>query len=224
MGYPHCHPRLPALWRARAITLWICGGKRPRRSLRRRRSRATERRTITPFEELLDAVRVDAEWAVAELWRDLHPRLLAYFRASEPGAADDLAADTWVDVARSLPRFEGGEAEFRRFAFTIARRRLTDHRRRRFRRRTDPVATETLAAHPGADDTAAPALGRAALEVIGRLPPDQAEVVLLRVVAGFSAEEVGAIVKKSPGAVRVIQHRALKRLAGLLGENRDEIL
>jgi RNA polymerase sigma-70 factor (ECF subfamily) len=173
---------------------------------------------VHSFDQLLEAVREGEDWAVAELWRDLHPRLLAYFRAAEAGAAEDLAADTWVDVARSLHRFDGGEADFRRFAFTIARRRLSDHRRRRFRRRTDPVATETMADRAGADDPSAAVLGRASLEVIGRLPPEQAEVVLLRVVAGLSAEEVGAIVKKSPGAVRVIQHRALRRLAGLLGE------
>jgi RNA polymerase sigma-70 factor (ECF subfamily) len=176
------------------------------------------RNIARPFDQLLDAVRQGAEWAVAELWRDLHPRLLAYFRAAEPGAAEDLAADTWVDVARSLHRFEGGEEDFRRFAFTIARRRLSDHRRRRFRRRTDPVATETLADRPGTDDPAASALGQAALAVIGRLPPEQAEVVLLRVVAGLGADEVGRMVGKSPGAVRVIQHRALRRLAELLGE------
>ena len=174
-----------------------------------------------PFDQLLEAVRKGADWAVAELWRDLHPRLLAYFRAAEPGAAEDLAADTWVDVARSLHRFEGDETDFRRFAFTIARRRLSDHRRRRFRRRTDPVASETMADRPGTDDPSASVLGKAALEVIGRLPADQAEVVLLRVVAGLSAEEVGAIVKKSPGAVRVIQHRALRRLAALLDREDD---
>jgi RNA polymerase sigma-70 factor (ECF subfamily) len=178
----------------------------------------------TPFDQLLEAVRQGADWAVAELWRDLHPRLLAYFRSAEPAAAEDLAADTWVDVARSLHRFEGGEADFRRFAFTIARRRLSDHRRRRFRRRTDPVATETLAGHAGGDDPAAAALGQEALAVIRRLPPDQAEVVLLRVVAGLGAEEVGAIVGKSPGAVRVIQHRALRRLAALLEQDLPEDL
>jgi RNA polymerase sigma-70 factor (ECF subfamily) len=161
-------------------------------------------------------VRQGADWAVAELWRDLHPRLLTYFRAAEPGAAEDLASDTWVDVARSLHRFEGGETDFRRFAFTIARRRLSDHRRRRFRRRTDPVAGETMADRAAPDDPATAAVGQAALAVIGRLPRDQAEVVLLRVVGGLGAEEVGAIVGKSAGAVRVIQHRALKRLAALL--------
>lgn len=176
-----------------------------------------ERRAIaTAFEQLLDAVRQRADWAVAQLWRDLHPRLLAYFRAAEPGAAEDLAADTWVDVARSLERFSGDETDFRRFAFTIARRRLSDHRRRRLRRRTDVVAVETLSDRPGRDDPADAAIGNAAIAVIGRLPPEQAEVVLLRVVAGLDAAQVGQIVGKSAGTVRVIQHRALKRLAELL--------
>lgn len=177
------------------------------------------REIIDPFEQLLDAVRKGADWAVAQLWRELHPRLLAFFRATEPGAAEDLAADVWIDVARSLHRFEGDEAAFRRFAFTIARRRLIDHRRRRFRRRTDSVSTEVFAEHAAPDDTAAAALGSAALAVIGRLPRDQAEIVLLRVVAGLDAAEVGRIVGKSAGAVRVAQHRALQRLAELLRED-----
>lgn len=173
---------------------------------------------MDPFEPLLAAVRQGEDWAIADLWRDLHPRLLAYFRAAERDAAEDLAADTWVDVARSLHRFEGGEADFRRFAFTIARRRLLDHRRRRFRRRTEPTPAEDFADRPGHEDPAAAALDHQGLAVLGRLPPEQAEVVLLRVVAGLDAAEVGAIVGKSAGAVRVVQHRALKRLAEILAD------
>jgi RNA polymerase sigma-70 factor (ECF subfamily) len=45
------------------------------------------------------------------------------------------------------------------------------------------------------------------------LPRPQAEVVLLRVLAGFSAEDVAEMTGRSPGAVRVLQHRALRRLA-----------
>ena len=75
-----------------------------------------------------------------------------------------------------------------------------------------------FAAHAASDDPAAEASASDALSVIGRLPPDQAEVVLLRVVGGLSAEEVGRIVGKNAGAVRVLQHRGLKRLAEILGE------
>lgn len=48
-----------------------------------------------------------------------------------------------------------------------------------------------------------------------RSPPDQAEVVLLRVVAGLSVEQVAKILGKSAGSVRVAQHRALRRLAAI---------
>jgi RNA polymerase sigma-70 factor, ECF subfamily len=124
-------------------------------------------------------------------------------------------------VARSLDRFEGDEDGFRRFAFTIARRRLLDHRRRRFRRRTDPVPAEDLADLAGGDDPAASALGRQALAVVGQLPGEWADVVLLRVVAGLDAAEVGRIIGKSAGAVRVIQHRALRRLAEIVADDVD---
>ena len=52
-----------------------------------------------------------------------------------------------------------------------------------------------------------------ALRRITQLPPEQAEVVLLRVVAGLSADDVAEILGKSAGNVRVIQHRALAQLA-----------
>jgi len=48
---------------------------------------------------------------------------------------------------------------------------------------------------------------------IMELSPEQAEVVLLRVVGGLSAEDVASILGKTPGNIRVIQHRALTQLA-----------
>jgi RNA polymerase sigma-70 factor (ECF subfamily) len=71
-----------------------------------------------------------------------------------------------------------------------------------------------------------PAASRAeaALAFIAGLPRAQAEVVLLRVVGGLDAAEVGAIVGKTPGAVRVLQHRGLSRLAEqLLREGRKPV-
>ncbi len=55
------------------------------------------------------------------------------------------------------------------------------------------------------------------LTLIASLPPDQAEIIMLRVVAGLDAREVARMVGKSPGAVRVAAHRGLRRLAGLAG-------
>jgi RNA polymerase sigma-70 factor (ECF subfamily) len=51
------------------------------------------------------------------------------------------------------------------------------------------------------------------------LPAEQAEVLMLRVVGGLPVEEVARVVGKRPGTVRVLQHRALRRLASQLRDN-----
>src|SRR5438874_1975745 len=96
------------------------------------------------FDEVLEASRAGAAWGLTAVYRDLHPPILRYLRAMEPSEADDLAADTWVDIVRSLQRFQGDEHGFRAWAFTIARRRLLDFRRMKARRQTDPTSPEAL--------------------------------------------------------------------------------
>jgi RNA polymerase sigma-70 factor (ECF subfamily) len=54
------------------------------------------------------------------------------------------------------------------------------------------------------------------LAAIRRLPPQQAEVLMLRLVAGLATDTIANITGTSPGAVRVAAHRGLKRLAGQL--------
>lgn len=174
------------------------------------------------FEAVLAAAKAGAEWAITALYRDLHPRLLRYLRVQEPNDAEDLASETWLAVASDLPRFEGDEVAFRRWLFTIARHRLIDLRRRTASRRTDLVAGHWLDGLDGTRDTQAEALSglatEAALARIATLPPDQAEVVLLRVLAGLDANDVAEIMGKPPGTVRVLQYRALKRLADTLAQ------
>ena len=54
------------------------------------------------------------------------------------------------------------------------------------------------------------------MRLVEVLPAEQAEVLILRAVAGLSAEEAGSVMAKRPGAIRVLQHRALERLARAL--------
>lgn len=73
---------------------------------------------------------------------------------------------------------------------------------------------------PGGQDTAAAALEtlstERALALIGRLPREQAEAVLLRVVVGLDGPAAARVLGKRPGAVRTAAHRGLKGLAELL--------
>lgn len=178
--------------------------------------------TDSNFEGILAAARLGEQWAIAAIWRDVHPRLLRYLRVAVAGGAEDAASDIWLDVAAGLGRFSGDRHAFLRWTFTICRRRVIDAGRRDGRRRTDAVPQDVLEARSCAGDgglEARVALD-AALGHLARLPRDQAEVILLRVVVGLDVDSVGEILGKRPGTVRVLQHRGLERLAAELGRER----
>ena len=190
------------------------------------RVRATERTADLGFPALLAAAGEGQQAALGVIFRTYQPRLLRYLRAQESQMADDLAAEVWLAVARGLDGFTGDEVGFRGWIFTIARHRLIEHRRRQARRRTDPVPTERLdraVEHGFGGDPAwlvVEQLG--AQQTIERLTadlaPDQAEALLLRVLGGFEVAEVARIMGRSPGNVRVLCHRALKRLGTRMSE------
>src|SRR5215207_5640305 len=175
----------------------------------------------TDFPSVLAAASHGADWALEAIYRGMNPGLMCYLRAKEPNEADDLATDIWITVTRHLAEFNCDESGFRAWTFRIAKRRVADHRRKRDRRRTDPLPPEPLAGCSGDDDPAASVID--ALDAQGMvirwvrvLSPAQAEVLLLRVVCGLRVDEVATTVGRSQGAVRVLQHRALKRLGEIL--------
>src|SRR4029079_747212 len=81
-----------------------------------------------PFERVLTAARAGEGWALAELFRDLHPRIRRYLNSLAPSVADDIASDTWLDVVRSLDRFRGDASNLRALAFSYARTHLGEVR------------------------------------------------------------------------------------------------
>jgi RNA polymerase sigma-70 factor (ECF subfamily) len=178
------------------------------------------------FERVLAGAVDGDERCFAVIWRELQPALLRYLRVVARGAADDVASETWLDVVQTLGRFRGDEHGFRAWVFTIARHRALDWQRRSIRQQAAPMPADLLAHQPAPDDPAASALEslstEAALALVGGLPLAQAEVVLLRVVAGLDVTQVACIVGKRPGAVRVLAHRGLRRLAEQLAAQAPE--
>jgi RNA polymerase sigma-70 factor, ECF subfamily len=148
---------------------------------------------------------------------------LRYLRVTAPDAAEDIAAETWTYVIRGLAGFRGDEGSWRAWLFTTARRRAID-RARQLRRRPVTSLEALPEGHPGLSEPDAGDLAvenlqtRAALAAVAKLAPLQAEVIMLRVVAGLDTETVAAMLGRSTGAVRVASHRGLRRLAGMLGE------
>lgn len=169
-----------------------------------------------PFDDLLAAAQKGDAGAFGALYRTFGPLVHRFFRVQQPAEAEDLTSEVFVSVAESLHRFAGDEAAFRGWVFTIAHRRLIDHRRRWARRQSHMQALWSRRAEaPGnvEDEAVAMLATGAALSLIAGLPPAQAEVLLLRVVADLSSEQIGRIVGRRSDAVRALQHRALRRLA-----------
>ncbi len=170
---------------------------------------------------MLARAAVGDEDAFGFLWQDLQPRLLRYFSVIAPAAAEDLASETWLKVVRAIGRFYGDEPAFRAWVFTIARHVALDWRRQATREPTNPLPVGDRTVLTAPDDPAATALEgmstRAALNLVATLPPDQAEAIILRVVAGLDVSQVAELMGKRLGTVRVLTHRGLRRLAEQLG-------
>jgi RNA polymerase sigma-70 factor (ECF subfamily) len=155
---------------------------------------------------------------VTALWRIYHPQVLRLLIAKRSASPEDVASQVWMDVSRSLNRFDGDGTDFRRWVFTIASRRSIDGHRRRKRHRADSIdARHAEIAALGTERAfeANDSLNRA-LAIVGQLSPSTAEAVMLRVVYDLSVAQVAEVMGRSEGAVRVLVHRGLSRLRDLV--------
>jgi RNA polymerase sigma-70 factor, ECF subfamily len=168
------------------------------------------------FGVTLASAQAGDEAAFACIFRAVQPALLRYLRVITPDP-EDVAGDTWLQVVAGLARFRGDEQAFRAWLFTIARHRAADAGRSRSRRPAVPLdiseAAQQLTSPDAADQAMEAVSTQAAMALIASLPHDQAEIIMLRVVAGLDARDVARIVGKTPGAVRVAAHRGLRQLA-----------
>jgi RNA polymerase sigma-70 factor (ECF subfamily) len=144
--------------------------------------------------------------------------LLRYLRVRSKTGYEDVAAETWLQVVRDLSSFIGTADGFRAWLFTVARHRAVDAARAAAARPAVLVPDiDEAGPHPTARSADLDALEQMSTEravaLVRKLPPEQAEMVMLRVVAGLDVPVVAQIVGKSPGAVRVSVHRGLRALA-----------
>jgi RNA polymerase sigma-70 factor (ECF subfamily) len=177
------------------------------------------------FPQVLSAAIEGADWAWAELYRATAPSLLRFLTTQGAAEPEDVVAECFVQLVRNLHTFRGDEAAFRAWAFTVARSRLIDTWRASGRRPVSatgnvPETIDRLQHHeaPGADLEQREWV----LEVLATLTPDQRAVVTLRLLDQFSVEETAQIIGKSPGAVKVLQNRAVKALRRTL-EGRPQL-
>ncbi|MFB9838911.1 sigma-70 family RNA polymerase sigma factor [Actinoallomurus acaciae] len=164
--------------------------------------------------------------AVESLIGRVRPMIVRYCRArlgrvsGQYHIADDVAQEVCIAVLGALPRYRDMGRPFASFVFGIASHKIADALRSAIRA---AVPTEDLPdgpdEGPGPEETVVRYIeAERARDLLDRLPEHQRELVLLRVVAGLSAEETGNVLGMSAGAVRVAQHRAIARLRAMASE------
>jgi RNA polymerase sigma factor (sigma-70 family) len=172
------------------------------------------------FEIVAAAARAGDAWALERLYASLAPAVTGFFRLQRVAEPEDLTSEVFIGVLRNLHAFRGDEAHFRSWVFTIAYRRLADHRRAAGRR---PVVWP-LGDSPDLADLAVDVeadvdrlLGtRRVRALCDRLPAGQRDVLLLRLVGKMTIDEIAQAIGRSPGAVKALQRRGLTTLTGVV--------
>lgn len=149
----------------------------------------------------------------------ISPAVLGYFRARGVNDAEALTQDVFVDVLPRLATVTGGRTGLRTFIFSVAHARLVDHHRRA--ERTPYLAEydprDDVRYVPSAEDEVLSSLGGIAGS-LSQLNEEQREVLVLRIVADLSIEQVARIMNKTPGAIKQLQRRGLSALRELVTE------
>jgi RNA polymerase sigma-70 factor (ECF subfamily) len=164
--------------------------------------------------------------AIDSLIRQIRPMVLRYCRArlgrisGHHHVADDVAQEVCIALVSALPRYQDMGRPFASFVYGIASHKVADAMRSAANL---AIPTEDLPDEaddrPGPEETAVAYLEAERVRaLLRRLPRQQRELLVLRVLAGLSAQETGNELGMSAGAVRVAQHRALARLRAIVGE------
>ena len=149
-----------------------------------------------------------------------------YHRLGGWEAAEDATSQVFTNVLAALPRYRAGDraGSFRAWLFTIAHNVVCNLRRvdqqRRLRPLDDAVTVHDAAPSPESAAEAAET-ARAVRMVLKELSPEQRQVVELR-LAGLTEVEIGRVLGRKPGAIRMTQYRAALRIRALLGPRREE--
>jgi RNA polymerase sigma-70 factor (ECF subfamily) len=200
------------------------GGPGRRRELRQRRT--TPMFASEELRELIERAKGQDPTAISELYGRYAAMVLRYIhlRVAELELAQDLTQEVFIKVINGIERFEyRDEKAFLGWLYTIAANVLSSHQRRRRVLSTPFDTRDDLVDQRSQDDARAITERVAIRQALGQLTPDQQQVVALRFFADMSNSEIAGLLRRTEGAVKAIQHRALQSLQKILNREAEEV-
>jgi RNA polymerase sigma-70 factor (ECF subfamily) len=164
----------------------------------------------------------------AEAFGQLYDRYLdlvfryAYHRLGDRAMAEDITSETFVRALRRLDSLTYQGRDVGAWLVTITRNLVLDHLKSS-RHRMEVITDDMRQADRATDGPETAVLERltntALLRCVRQLGAEQQECVVLRFLQGLSVAETASIMGKNEGAIKALQHRAIRRLASLLPED-----
>ena len=164
---------------------------------------------------LVDRAQRGDRDALEELYLIHFDRIYGYLHVSVGNRhdAEDLTTQTFLKMLESIAKFRWQSAPFSAWLFRIAHNLAMDHFRATKRWQPEEEVPEPVEAETSAEEAALHSIGRQSmLQLIENLSHEQQQVLTLKFVFNFSNGEAAAILDKTEGAVKSLQHRALASL------------
>lgn len=185
------------------------------------------RRAAAELEKLIGPAAAGDRAAVSEILKIVYPLVRRYCAARMSGAghlhvtADDVAQEICLATVQAIPRYRDQGKSFLAFVYGISANKVADAFRRAQLHPAYPVAEfpDAPNTEAGPEERAlAMETRRATRDLMQVLSSTHREVLVMRIVLGWTAAETAEAIGTSPGVVRVMQHRALNRLRAELRE------
>jgi RNA polymerase sigma-70 factor (ECF subfamily) len=153
--------------------------------------------------------------AFAEIYDRHHQAIYTYvyYRVHDPQVAGDLTGEVFLRLVEKIESFTHRGRPILAWLYTIARNLVSDHKRKGARFQTCPLEEQVITREENLPDAVQRTLTRECLiRSLQHLTEDQQQVILCRFVEGRTSAETAALLGKSEGAVKALQHRALAAL------------
>jgi RNA polymerase sigma-70 factor (ECF subfamily) len=142
-----------------------------------------------------------------------------YYRVNDRALAEDFTSETFLRALRRISTISYQGRDIGAWFVTIARNIVLDHMKSA-RHRLEITTGDTIEGNdrePSPEQAVLESLASENLmEAVRQLGDEQRECVMLRFIQGFSVSETAAVMGKNDGAIKALQHRAVRKLAELV--------